>query len=263
MQKTSALARITPLILTYNEEANIARTLDSLQWARRIVIVDSGSTDKTLEIMASHPQAEVFERRFDTHAKQWNFGLLQIDTDWVLSLDADYVISPDLKQEMENAVQGAAELATKGFRIPFRYCIQGRPLRGTILPPRMALFEAGAGIYEDDGHTQKLFLRGRWADLKHPILHDDRKPLSRWLWAQNRYIKLEAEKLLHSPNHQLGLADKVRKNSVLAPFAVFFLCLIWQGLILDGWRGWFYSLQRLYAETLLALMLLERRLHRS
>jgi len=54
----------------------------------------------------------------------------------------------------------------------------------------------------------------------------------------------------------------VRKHTLLAPFAVFVLCLIWQRAILDGWRGWFYALQRLYAETLLTLMLLEARLQR-
>ncbi|MFM7266212.1 MAG: glycosyltransferase family 2 protein, partial [Cyanobium sp.] len=146
--------------------------------------------------------------------------------------------------------------------IPFRYCIQGRPLRGTILPPRIALFRHDAGLYEDDGHTQDLILNGPCANLRHPIFHDDRKPLSRWLWAQNRYLKLEAQKLQQTPSRLLSRADQVRKNTVLAPFAVFVLCLIWQRSILDGWRGWFYALQRLYAETLLTLMLLEARLQR-
>lgn len=262
MRDRPSLDQVTPLLLTYNEEANIARTLEPLRWARRIVVIDSGSTDRTLELMAQHSQVEVHQRPFDSHARQWNFGLAQIRSGWVLSLDADYLISPALRQEMAAALERAGSDGIGGFRIPFRYCIQGRALRGTILPPRIALFRHDAGLYEDDGHTQDLILSGVCADLKEPILHDDRKPLSRWLWAQNRYLRLEAEKLQHTPSRQLSRADRVRQQMVLAPFAVFFLCLIWQGALFDGWRGWFYALQRLYAETLLALMLLEARLQR-
>lgn len=250
---------VTPLLLTYNEEANITRTLDSLRWAKRILVIDSGSDDKTLPTMAGYTQVEVIQRPFDTHANQWNFGLAQIRDGWVLSLDADYLITPALRDEIAEAVATAASQSCSGYRIPFRYCVQGRPLRGTILPPRIALFRAGAGVYVDDGHTQDLQLTGRCGVIREPILHDDRKPLSRWLWAQNRYLRLEADKLLHTPTGELSRADQLRKQTVIAPFAVFFLCLFWHRAILDGWRGWFYSLQRLYVETLLSLMVMEGR----
>ena len=186
MQDSHPLAQVTPLLLTYNEEANIARTLEPLRWARRIVVIDSGSTDRTLELIAAHRQVDVFHRPFDTFANQCNFGLSHIPSGWILSLDADYLISPALKQEIAEAINLAATQETDGFRIPFRYCIQGQPLRSTILPPRIALFRIHTGIYEDDGHAHKLILNGKCADLQQPILHDDRKPLSRWLWAQNR-----------------------------------------------------------------------------
>src|SRR5215217_7735082 len=81
---------ITPVIITYNEAANIARTLGRLVWARRIVVVDSGSTDETLEIIRSYPQTELINRPFDDFASQCNFAIAQVTTTWVLSLDADY-----------------------------------------------------------------------------------------------------------------------------------------------------------------------------
>ena len=67
---------ITPLILTHNEEANIDRALRSVSWAKRVVVVDSGSADATAEIVAEHDNAEFISRAFDHHAAQWNFGLI-------------------------------------------------------------------------------------------------------------------------------------------------------------------------------------------
>ena len=84
--------QITPLILTCNEAANIRRTLSKLDWADRIVIIDSGSIDETLEIVCEYPQAEIIYRPFENFADQCNFGLAQISTPWVLSLDADFLM---------------------------------------------------------------------------------------------------------------------------------------------------------------------------
>jgi glycosyltransferase involved in cell wall biosynthesis len=93
---------ITPVILTYNEEQNLDRTLAALEWARDIVIVDSFSTDKTLEIAARFPSVRVFQRAFDIMAQQWTFATQQtnIDTDWILALDADYLLTSDFVDEL-------------------------------------------------------------------------------------------------------------------------------------------------------------------
>jgi glycosyltransferase involved in cell wall biosynthesis len=253
------LDQVTPLLLTFNEEVNISRALTCLQWARRIVVIDSGSSDRTLDLLAQFQNVEVFRRVFDTHAMQWNHGLAQICSGWVLSLDADYVVTPDLLHEMTKAICSADATEVDGFRIPFNYCVFGQPLHGTVLPPRIALFRRSAASYHDDGHTQDLVLHGKSVLLQAPILHDDRKALSRWLWAQDRYVCLEVAKLLTTPNQQLSAADRLRKRHVVAPFAVFFLCLIWHRGFLDGWRGWFYAFQRMYVEILLSLMLWEER----
>ena len=257
------LDQITPVILTYNEEANISRTLKGVAWAQRIVVVDSGSTDRTLELLASWPQVQVVHRRFDTHAQQWNAGLAEVQSAWVLSLDADYTITPALQKEMDRALQAKPQTGLAGFRIPFRYCVYGKPMRGTVLPARIALFRHACGHYQDDGHTQDLALSGRCGELNSAILHDDRKPLARWLWAQERYLKLEVAKLLSTPPSQLSRADRLRLRHGIAPFAVLMICLIWHRGILDGWRGWFYAFQRMYVETLLSLMLWEAQSNQS
>lgn len=249
------LEQITPLILTYNEAPNIGRSLQRLTWAHRIVVIDSHSTDETLDILATYPQVEVFQRRFDTHANQWNFGLSNVKSDWVLSLDADYLVSENLLNEL-GQLRPPDEV--DGYYAAFHYCVFGKPLKGAILPPRQLLFRRERAHYIDDGHTQLLTVLGQSAALKGIILHDDRKPLSRWIWAQDRYMIKEAQKLNSTPASELSLGDRLRKKKVVAPFVILFYCLIVKRGILDGWRGWYYAFQRIFAEILLSIRLIEK-----
>ena len=119
--------QITPLIITYNEAPNIARTLGKLSWAKRIVVIDSGSTDETLDVLRSFPQVDVIEHPFSDFAGQCNFGLTQVATPWVLSLDADYELSDELVEEL-TGLRAPDNVA--GYRARFVYRIHGRALRG-------------------------------------------------------------------------------------------------------------------------------------
>jgi glycosyltransferase involved in cell wall biosynthesis len=248
------LSAITPLILTFNEEANIGRVLSRLTWAKQILVVDSGSQDRTVEIASSWPQVRVIERQFDNFAAQLNFGLDQLTTPWVLCLDADYVLSKELVTELE---QNDALLNCDGYYANFRYCVNGRPLRGSLYPDRVVLFAHDKARYRSDGHAQQLELVGTTGHLKAPIYHDDRKPLSAWLAAQERYAALEVEKLSDNSGHRLKFVDRLRQAGWVAPLIMPFYCLFAKGLILDGKAGVFYTLQRTYAELLLSLKLLE------
>lgn len=250
------LDQVTPLILTYNEEENIARTLAGLNWAQRIVVVDSFSTDQTLKILAQHPKVDLVQRSFDSFAGQCNFGLQMIRTPWCISLDADHCITPAFTAEMA-AVLARAEPDVDAVLTPFRYLVAGRPLRGALLPRRYNLIRPNGGHYVDDGHAHQFQPRQRTLAMHQPILHDDRKPLGRWLSSQMRYLQQECHKLMTTPAKHLSFSDRLRKRRVIAPFAVLFICLIWKRGLLDGWRGWFYAFQRLYVETLLSLMLWE------
>jgi glycosyltransferase involved in cell wall biosynthesis len=248
------LESITPLILTYNEAPNIGRTLRQLTWARRIVVIDSYSTDETLEILSRFPQVQVYQRTFDTFASQCNVGLRQITTEWVLSLDADYAITDELIEEIKRL---QPDESVNSYWAEFKYCIFGEPLRGALYPPRKVLYRCNKAIYEDDGHAHRVYVEGETARLASFILHDDRKPLSRWLGSQDRYMIQEAEKLRETQWGQLGLGDLIRRSKIFAPFIVLFYCLVIQRGILDGWTGWYYALQRVLAETLLAIRLIE------
>lgn len=248
---------VTPLLITFDEIQNIERTLAKLGWARRIVVIDSGSTDGTLEVLAKDPRIDVIHRGFDSFAEQCNFGLTHIHTDWVLSLDADYELSDAFVSEL-TGLQPAAE--DVGYKAAFVYRIYGHSLRGTLYPPRAVLYRVAGGRYENEGHGHRIRLQGRVQDLKGAIYHDDRKPLSRWLGSQLKYAAREAAHLLETPREQLGRVDKIRLMGWPAPILVLGYVLFAKSAVLDGKAGWFYAFQRLLAEVLLALELLDRRL---
>ncbi len=204
--------------------------------------------------MSDYPQVQLFKRKFDTHATQWNYGLEQVQSDWVLSLDADYIVTDELVAEIKELPLNSS---INGYFAQFKYCVFGKPLRNTILPRRQVLFRKSKAIYIDDGHTQLLEIHGEHSQLSAYIHHDDRKPLSRWLWAQDRYMVIETKKLLATPTNELNLGDRIRKQKILAPLIILFYCLILKGGILDGWHGWYYALQRVLAEILLGIHLIE------
>ena len=253
------LSDITPLVLTFNEEANIGRCLGWLRWAERVVVIDSGSTDNTVALCREFPNVEIIERAFDNHTAQWNFGLDQITTNWVLTLDADYMLTDDFVAELRDLNPNASTGSPIAWRSAFHYVLAGRRLRGTLYPPRVVLFEIESHRYEQDGHTQTLSIAGPTGVLKNRLDHDDRKPLSRWLDSQRKYATLEAGKLSREIPGR-GVADRLRKMIWPAAPAAFLHTLLIKGLILDGWPGIFYTLQRTHAELLLSLELLDRRL---
>jgi glycosyltransferase involved in cell wall biosynthesis len=250
------LAQITPLILTYNEEQNIARCLGRLRWARQVLVIDSGSTDTTLQICGEFPNVCVLHRPFDSFAGQCNFGLESIRTEWVLSMDADYVVPEVFAKTLEGLDESRR---VGGYRFPFRYCIHGRPLRASLYPPRTVLYRISEAKYGNEGHGHRVKVEGRVEEVPLKIDHDDRKPLGRWLDAQRKYAALEAA---HLSKTTAGLSrpDTLRKMVWPAPLAAMAYTLFVNRLILDGWPGWYYVAQRTYAELLLSLELMERRL---
>jgi glycosyltransferase involved in cell wall biosynthesis len=252
--------QITPLIITYNEAPNLCRTLGKLSWAQRIVVIDSGSTDGTVEILRRYPQVEVIRHPFIDAASQCNFGLTQVTSPWVLSLDADYELSNELMREL-TSLAPAENIV--GYRVRFVYRIYGRPLRGSLYPPRTVLYRKDKASYRQEGHTQRVVLGGEVLPLGGVIYHDDRKPLARWLTSQQCYAQEEAKYLLDAPPGGLRRTDKIRLMGWPAPIAVFFYTLFVKGCLFDGWPGWYYALQRTTAEMLIALEIIDRRSGRS
>jgi glycosyltransferase involved in cell wall biosynthesis len=255
------LADITPVILTYNEAANIGRSLERLTWAKEVVIVDSASTDDTLAIAGRFPNVRTVQRPFDTHAQQWRFAVEEtgIVSDWILRLDADYMVEPALRDELTGL---SPDAQTAAYEISFTYCIDGRPLRASLYPALPVLFRRGKAGFVQDGHTEKLRIDGAVARVSNRLLHDDRKSLERWLQSQSRYQAQEAEKLLARSWSELSWPDRLRRTRFLGPLAVAVHCLFVKGLIFDGSAGLLYTAQRVTADLILSMHLLRRDLDR-
>jgi glycosyltransferase involved in cell wall biosynthesis len=256
------LDAITAVVLTYNEAPNIGRTLENLRSLARVVVVDSFSTDGTAELVRRFPNADLYQRPFDSHAEQWNFAIAQtgIKTPWILALDADYQVTAAAREEIAR-LDPPTDVA--GYASRFVYCVFGKPLRGTAYPSVTALYRRGLGHYVQDGHTQRVVVDGRIESLAAPLLHDDRKPLSRWLASQDRYMVLEAQKLRASPWRDLRPADALRRMIVASPIVMLLYCLLVKGNILDGRAGMYYAMQRMLAECLLSARMLESELEES
>jgi glycosyltransferase involved in cell wall biosynthesis len=250
------LDHITPVLLTYNEEENIGRTLSRLRWAKDIVVVDSGSTDGTLTILAACPNLRVFNRRFDTHARQWRYAVeeTQIATDWIMRLDADYQVSDALVSEL---AQLDANAPINAYRIRFEYAIFSRRIFSSLYPPNTILLRKDKFCVWDKGHTEAWDVKGSIATLSGRVLHDDWKPTEQWVIGQTRYMQRELEWLRVG---RTGLVRWLRLRPPLMPIVAFIYCLFGKGLIFSGRAGIFYALQRMVAESILSLLVLEAKL---
>ena len=250
-----SLDKITPVLLTLDEAPNIGRTLSTLAWARRVVVVDSGSTDQTSQIAASFRNTAWFERPFDDYGRQWSYAVREtaIDTPFVLALDADMPVPVVLRDELALLVEREA---LAGAIVAFQYCIGGHPLLGSVYPPQLRLLRAGAAAFGQVGHKHLFRVQGPVAHCRSRLVHDDRKPLERFMASQLRYSTLEAERLTSS--RRRDLKTSLRLHLPGWPALVALLAYVRAGGPLCGPAARRYALERLLFEAALRCRLVDR-----
>lgn len=234
-------------IITYNEEKSIERTLKSVSFCDEIVIVDSGSKDKTLEIAKRYTD-KVYTQEWLGYGKQKNFAVGKLSTDWVLSLDADEVISDALKKEIIDELK---KPRFDAYALNFQLIFMGRPLKfgGTYPDYHVRLFRKGRYWFnEDDVHEG---IKTKAVKLKNSVYHYSYDSLEDYLEKFNRYTTLAARSRL----------KQGKKVSRLYPFLRFGLDLfnrfILKGAFLDGYPGCVYALLSSYYAFVKYVKLLE------
>jgi glycosyltransferase involved in cell wall biosynthesis len=204
---------LSVIILTFNEEANLPACLESLSGLRtEIFVVDSGSTDKTVEI-AGRAGALVFEHEFDNYAAQRNWALenLPLRTEWILNLDADERLTPALLSEIKEAL-ARPFIDVDGFMLRKRTIFMGRWIKhgGHYPSYHLRLFRRGRGRCEDRLYDQHFLVDGRIESLKQDYLDVLTSDLSMWTQRHARWAEAEARQMLTQGDS--SLAHRVRSN---------------------------------------------------
>jgi len=201
-----AKSRVSVVILTFNEEKNLAQALDSvIHWAHEVVVLDSFSTDDTLKIAARYDCA-VFQNAFEDYAKQRNFAIekLPIASEWILFLDADEWIPRDLANEIVARISG--DPVENGFNIKRRFIWMGRWIRRGYYPTWiLRLFRRNAGRCEQRSVNEHLVVDGVVGYLDNDFVHEDHNDLGLWIIKHDRYATREAAEML--------LFDQLRPSS--------------------------------------------------
>src|ERR1700756_3377541 len=181
---------ISVIILTFNAEATIAATLArAAEASDDIHVVDSGSTDRTLEIVAQWG-AKLTSHPFYDYGKQRNWAIdnLPLKHDWQLHLDADERLTPELVEKVK-ALASAFPAGNDGYFIPRLMHFLGHPIRHGGMYPiwHMRLFRQGKARCEDRRYDQHFRLEGRSERLAAPMIDDIRMSLSEWTVRHNRW----------------------------------------------------------------------------
>jgi glycosyltransferase involved in cell wall biosynthesis len=227
---------LSVVIITLNEEANLGRTLASVAWADEVIVVDSGSTDRTREIADSHG-AKFLVEPWKGFAAQKNSALAQASGDWVLSLDADEEVESALADEIRRAI--GTNPPQQGFYVPRKNFFLGRWMRhGGFYPDhKLRLFRRAAGRFEERLVHEDAHIHGATGVLKGHLLHRAYPTLASYLEHMNSYSSLGAQMNVA----QMSAANARRSFSVvdivLRPQLTFFYNYLLRGGFLDGREG--------------------------
>ena len=260
---------LTIVILTLNEEKNISYALKNvIGWAKKVYVLDSGSTDRTVEI-AEKMGAKVFFRKFDTYAKQRNYAIkeLPIETEWMMFLDADEYILPELKEEIAETLKSNPK--ENGFYLRRRFYFMGKWIKhGGYYPVKLLrLFRPRSAQVVRDINEQ-IVVKGDTATLKYDFVDENRKGVFDWIEKHNRYSSFEAQELLNydkrrlkntkddyakffgtQPQRKRWIKENIR-NRLIPPLARPFVYFTYRYFIkmgfLDGKEGFIYFMMHAF-----------------
>ncbi len=223
---------LSAVLIVKNEEKKLESCLASLRWADEIIIVDTHSTDRTLEI-ASRYTDKIYQRDFDEFSAQKNFAVEQASGEWILSVDADERVSPELRDAIIKVLEKGT--GYDGFMVKRRNIIFGKSLRfaGQRSEKILRLFRKGGGLFEQPIH-EKVAVNGPVGELAGELVHESITDLKEYFEKLNLYTDHEA-RLMRSRGIRPNFVDLYLK-----PAARFFYFYILRLGFLDGYAGFLY-----------------------
>lgn len=227
--------RLSVIIITKNEEAAIERCLESVAWADEIIVLDSGSSDRTVEICLARGAKVTMTGDWPGFGPQKNYALSQVTGDWVFSLDADEWVSPPLAEEIRKRINEPDSLA--GFEVPRLSSFCGRFMRHAGWWPDhvLRLFRSGQARFSEDQLHERVIADGPVGRLSGILLHESFSDLEDVLNKLNRYSTVGAA-MLREKGRQGGLAAALGHG-----MWTFLKTYIFQAGFLDGREGFMLS----------------------
>ncbi|MEW6359769.1 MAG: glycosyltransferase family 2 protein [Planctomycetota bacterium] len=227
----AGLSDVSVSVITHNEERNIRDCLESVRWAGEIVIVDSFSDDRTLEIAREYTD-KVFQRKWTGINDQRNFALQKCTRDWALCIDADERVTPALREEIERVLQADDEQCD-GYLIPRLNYYFGRWMKhgGWYPNHRLRLFRREKGRFGDNDPHDLVLLDGPTRKLRGDLLHHSFEGFDDQMERTNRYSE-ERARLMARRGVRL-----VVPRMILSPIANFIKVYLLQLGVLDGFQG--------------------------
>jgi glycosyltransferase involved in cell wall biosynthesis len=261
------MADLTTIILTKNEEVNITECINSVKGiSKRIIVVDSFSTDKTVEL-AQKLGAEVHQHEFVNYGKQFQYALenLNINTKWVFRFDADERLTGEGAEELENLCEEHANTNVNGLIFKLEVNFLGKSLKygGTYPFKKLCIFKFGKAFMEERYMDEQIVLsEGRSIEMKTVSKHHDYKDLSFWIQKHNWYATRAARDYFENRNNNssdiknLDTPAKIRrfvkyKVYYKMPMRIrcwlyFFYRYILRLGFLDGKEGFLYAFFQAY-----------------
>ena len=227
--------KISVVLITFNSEKTLTKVLEAVTWADEIVLVDSGSSDKTLKIAEAF-KAKVVYRKFDNYGVQKNFATLQASNDWILSLDDDEILSDELQLEIQNLSLENDEF--QAYKIPRSLIFLGKLLRfsGEYKRLTLRLFNRNFGNWNTEHVHESVAIQGKIGVLANHILHDSYRDLTDYFNKFNKYFSLGAKTLAER-------GKKASVSTIVLRFPITFLKIYFlKASCLDGYAGFMWAL---------------------
>lgn len=239
-------------MITLNEEANLKRALESVAWCDEIVILDSGSTDGTMEIASAFPNCRVYLHEFDGYGAQKRRAVEAATHDWVFSLDADEQLDAELQNALRrwansNVGDEAGYQVGRQLRFMGRTFRHGKESRQQVL----RLFDRRRGNFDDSVIHEKVRVRGSVGSLGGCLVHESYRDLDDYFSKFNRYTTLMADEL-----RARGRKTTIAEIVIRTPWA-FLQYYLLRGNFMNGFAGFVWSLLAAHYKTVKYLKLYE------